>query len=175
MLVWNIFRTSSAKENGMTFRRSDLQEAFFVPGTHAFRVWGYGTSDALEEILQARYFEPVHTRLRGRAHLCERTAAAERGNRPRGHGHSDGVAGGGPRRRARAGQRPPRPGLRPDRRAGPGRADARRPAGGRRAPGDATQTRAWPPTRQPEQETGAWLPGRPPRPARSSARSARSS
>jgi hypothetical protein len=35
----------------MGFRRSDLQEAFFVPGTHAFRVYGYGTSDPLEEVL----------------------------------------------------------------------------------------------------------------------------
>ncbi|HEX3210553.1 MAG TPA: hypothetical protein VHQ91_14290 [Geminicoccaceae bacterium] len=34
----------------MTFRRSDLQEAFFVPGTRAFRVYGYGTSDRLEEV-----------------------------------------------------------------------------------------------------------------------------
>jgi hypothetical protein len=34
----------------MSFRRSDLQEAFFVPGTHAFRVWGYGTTDPLEEV-----------------------------------------------------------------------------------------------------------------------------
>jgi hypothetical protein len=35
----------------MGFRRSDLQEAFFVPGTHAFRVYGYGTTDPLEEVL----------------------------------------------------------------------------------------------------------------------------
>jgi hypothetical protein len=40
----------------MAFRRSDLQEAFFVPGTHAFRVCGYGTSDALEEVLAPGYF-----------------------------------------------------------------------------------------------------------------------
>jgi hypothetical protein len=40
----------------MGFRRSDLQEAFFVPGTHAFRVYGYGTSDALEEVLAPGYF-----------------------------------------------------------------------------------------------------------------------
>ena len=33
----------------MDFRRSDLQEAFFVPGTYALRVYGYGTPDALEE------------------------------------------------------------------------------------------------------------------------------
>ncbi len=40
----------------MSFRRSDLQEAFFVPGTHAFRVFGYGTSDALDEVLASGYF-----------------------------------------------------------------------------------------------------------------------
>lgn len=41
----------------MSFRRSDLQEAFFVPGTHAFRVWGYGTTDPLDEVLGRDYFE----------------------------------------------------------------------------------------------------------------------
>jgi hypothetical protein len=40
----------------MAFRRSDLQEAFFVPGTHPFRVWGYGTADPLEEVLSEGYF-----------------------------------------------------------------------------------------------------------------------
>ncbi len=40
----------------MAFRRSDLQEAFFVPGTHAFRVFGYGTADALEDVLAPAYF-----------------------------------------------------------------------------------------------------------------------
>jgi hypothetical protein len=40
----------------MGFRRSDLQEAFFVPGTHAFRVYGYGTTDPLEEVLAPGYF-----------------------------------------------------------------------------------------------------------------------
>jgi hypothetical protein len=41
----------------MAFRRSDLQEAFFVPGTHAFRVYGYGTADPLEQVLAPGYFE----------------------------------------------------------------------------------------------------------------------
>jgi hypothetical protein len=41
----------------MAFRRSDLQEAFLVPGTHAFRVWGKGTTDPLEEVLRPDYFE----------------------------------------------------------------------------------------------------------------------
>jgi hypothetical protein len=40
----------------MAYRPYDLQEAFFVPGTHAYRVWGYGTVDALEEVLRAGYF-----------------------------------------------------------------------------------------------------------------------
>ncbi len=40
----------------MAFRRSDLQEAFFVPGAYAFRVLGYGTADPLEAVLAAGYF-----------------------------------------------------------------------------------------------------------------------
>jgi len=40
----------------MGFRRSDLQEAFFVPGSYPFRVWGYGTTDPLEDVLQHDYF-----------------------------------------------------------------------------------------------------------------------
>ena len=40
----------------MGFRRSDLQEAFFVPGTHPFRVWGYGTTDPLRDLLGPDYF-----------------------------------------------------------------------------------------------------------------------
>jgi hypothetical protein len=45
-----------AQEVMMAFRPYDLQEAFFVPGTHDFRVWGYGTVDALEEVLRPGYF-----------------------------------------------------------------------------------------------------------------------
>ena len=48
----------------MGFRRSDLQEAFFVPGTHAFRVWGYGTTDPLEEVLAPDYFALARELLR---------------------------------------------------------------------------------------------------------------
>ena len=40
----------------MGFRRSDLQEAFFVPGSYPFRVWGYGTTDPLAEVLARDYF-----------------------------------------------------------------------------------------------------------------------
>jgi len=39
----------------MGFRRADLQPAFEVPGDHGFRVWGYGTTDTLDEILRPRY------------------------------------------------------------------------------------------------------------------------
>jgi hypothetical protein len=48
----------------MAFRPYDLQEAFFVPGTHAYRVWGYGTLDALEEVLQPGYFAAASSLLR---------------------------------------------------------------------------------------------------------------
>ncbi len=40
----------------MAFRRCDLQEVFFVPGTYAFRVLGYGTADPLEVVLAPGYF-----------------------------------------------------------------------------------------------------------------------
>ena len=48
----------------MGFRRSDLQEAFYVPGTHEFRVWGYGTSDPLDEVLKVGYFAEARGLLR---------------------------------------------------------------------------------------------------------------
>jgi hypothetical protein len=40
----------------MGFRRSDLQEAFFVPGDRAFRVWGFSTADSLADVLRPGYF-----------------------------------------------------------------------------------------------------------------------
>jgi hypothetical protein len=43
----------------VAFRRSDLQEAFFVPGTQPFRVYGYGTADPLEAVPAPGYFEPA--------------------------------------------------------------------------------------------------------------------
>jgi hypothetical protein len=44
----------------MSFRRSDLQEAFLVAGTHGFRVWGYGTTDSLDEVLAEHYFRDAN-------------------------------------------------------------------------------------------------------------------
>jgi hypothetical protein len=48
----------------MAFRRSDLQEAFFVPGTQPFRVYGYGTTDPLEDVLRQDYFAAARALLR---------------------------------------------------------------------------------------------------------------
>jgi hypothetical protein len=48
----------------MAFRRSDLQEAFFVPGTQPFRVYGYGTTDPLEQVLAPDYFAAARGLLR---------------------------------------------------------------------------------------------------------------
>jgi hypothetical protein len=48
----------------MAFRLSDLQEAFFVPGTHPFRVYGYGTTDSLDEVLAPDYFRAASGLLR---------------------------------------------------------------------------------------------------------------
>jgi hypothetical protein len=48
----------------MAFRRSDLQEAGFVPGSQAFRVYGYGTTDPLEEVLRQGYFAAARALLR---------------------------------------------------------------------------------------------------------------
>jgi hypothetical protein len=39
----------------MGFRQSDLQPAFEGPGTQPFRIWGYGTTDPLEEVLAPAY------------------------------------------------------------------------------------------------------------------------
>jgi hypothetical protein len=48
----------------MVFRRSDLQEAFFVAGTYPFRVYGYGTTDPLEQVLAPDYFAAARGLLR---------------------------------------------------------------------------------------------------------------
>ena len=39
----------------MGFRISSLQIAFDIPGDFGFRVWGYGTTDPLEEVLRPGY------------------------------------------------------------------------------------------------------------------------
>jgi len=69
----------------MAFRRSDLQEAFFVPGTYAFRVWGYGTVDPLEEVLRRDYFGTGRGLLRPGELIYVSTAPQSRpGEPPRG-------------------------------------------------------------------------------------------
>ena len=40
----------------MGYRRSNLQEAIQVPGDHGFRIWGYGTTDPLADLLSPGYF-----------------------------------------------------------------------------------------------------------------------
>jgi hypothetical protein len=63
----------------MAFRRSDLQEAFFVPGTHAFRVLGYGTADPLEEVLGPGYFAAAGALLQPGDLVYVRARAADAG------------------------------------------------------------------------------------------------
>jgi hypothetical protein len=63
----------------MAFRRSDLQEAFFVPGTRAFRIYGYGTTDPLEEVLAPNYFEAARGLLRPGELIYVSTAPQHRG------------------------------------------------------------------------------------------------
>jgi hypothetical protein len=48
----------------MGYRQSDLQPAFNVPGTHDFTVWGYGTTDTLDEVLQPGYMHAGSSILR---------------------------------------------------------------------------------------------------------------
>jgi hypothetical protein len=56
-MTWNDSEgRNDSGEKKMAFRRSDLQEAFFVHRKHAFRVFGYGTGCGLEEVLAAGYF-----------------------------------------------------------------------------------------------------------------------
>jgi hypothetical protein len=68
----------------MTCRRSDLQEAFFVPGTYPFRVWGYGTADPLEQVLAPDYFAPAAGQLRPGELIYVSAAPAPAGGPDRG-------------------------------------------------------------------------------------------
>lgn len=45
----------------MALRRSDLQPAFQIPGTHDFTVRGYGTTDTLDPLLRPRYLRGGHS------------------------------------------------------------------------------------------------------------------
>jgi hypothetical protein len=76
----------------MTFRRSDLQETFFVPGTQPFRARlasradhrgrpeaarAYGTTDPLEEVLRQDYFAVARALLRPGELIYVSTAAQQ--------------------------------------------------------------------------------------------------
>jgi hypothetical protein len=139
----------------MAFRRSDLQEAFFVPGTHAFRVWGYGTTDPLEEVLTPGYFAVARGLLRSGELIYVSTCPQERRGSRAESGEAR-MSGDGPGRRAGpgasrrvgapgAGLRPPARLVENARRAGPVGA-------GRR--GATGQARSGPPARQPEHAAG---------------------
>jgi hypothetical protein len=45
-----------------------------VPGTHAFRVWGYATTDPQEEVLARNHFELARALLRRRELIYVSTA-----------------------------------------------------------------------------------------------------
>ena len=122
----------------MGFRRSDLQEAFLVPGTYAFRVWGYGTTNSLEEVLAEHYFRDANAMLQPSELIYVSIQPRARADRP--EGEDARVALVMVRRRC-AGHSvsPPGAGLR----------RAERPVSGALA-GEA---RPWPATRQPDQES----------------------
>src|SRR5688572_14446041 len=71
----------------MGFRRSDMQEAFFVASEAFFRVWGYSTTDPLEDVLRPGYFrgagslaragELIYVRLQAQARVQARDAVPE--------------------------------------------------------------------------------------------------
>ena len=68
----------------MAFRPYDLQEAFFVAGTHNFRVWGYGTLDALDEVLRPGYFAAASSLLRPGELIYVSARRRKRAGDPRG-------------------------------------------------------------------------------------------
>jgi hypothetical protein len=119
-----------------------------VPGTHAFRVWGYGTADPLEEVLAPDYFALARSMLRP-GELIYVSAGAGEGGARRGAPRASDDA----RRRARRLVGAPGPGLRH-----PGRCCGRRghaaPAARRPGAGGAGQARPRPPARQPNQAGG---------------------
>jgi hypothetical protein len=73
----------------MGFRQSDLQPAFEGPGVQPFRIWGYGTSDPLEEVLGPAYMRSggsillpgdlVYVRTRPRRDAASGAGSARRG------------------------------------------------------------------------------------------------
>jgi hypothetical protein len=65
----------------MAFRRCDLQEVLFVPGTYAFRVLGYGTADPLEVVLAPGYFATAGSLLHPGELIYVRMLAAAGGQR----------------------------------------------------------------------------------------------
>jgi hypothetical protein len=71
-------------ESIMAFRRSDLQEAFFVAGSYPFRVWGYGTTDPLEAVLAPGYFALARSMLRPGELIYVSSVPAQAGGAPRG-------------------------------------------------------------------------------------------
>ena len=140
-----------------------------MPGTQPFRVYGYGTTDPLEEVLRQDYFAAARALLRPGELICVSAAAprldvggSARGEARlalvmvRGQGRRPGQADGSarlapwaqPPRSARssagAGLRPPERSVGRARLAGATAAGCRAGAG---------QARAGPPARQPDQES----------------------
>ncbi len=66
----------------MAFRQSDLHEAFFAPGTHGFRVFGYAAGDPLEAVLGPGYFRTAGRLLRPGDLIYVSTPAATDARRP---------------------------------------------------------------------------------------------
>ncbi len=88
----------------MGYRQSDLQPAFDISGTHPFTIWGYGTTDPLEEVLAPGYMCGGASILRPGELIYVRTC-------PRGDAAS-GRAGGARRSGATTGGRPWEPAAR---------------------------------------------------------------
>jgi hypothetical protein len=139
----------------MAFRPYDLQEAFLVPGTHNFRVWGYGTLDALEEVLRPGYFAAASSLLQPGQLIY---VSARRRKRARGPVRDQGPGevhmallmggpGGGTGRRAERARGAPGAGLRLPRGHPPADHDC-----GHVSARGAGQARPRPPARQPHEK-----------------------